>query len=300
VAGCLRASGWLISARPDCRSYLITGECRTGKEASVSIAREGLENSDHALAAGDSHFFAGAIHVEALARLEHLVESGCRSGIVVGPRGTGKSTVLNVFAQDCRAAGCEALSIDVTGLDGVQFLERLAQRLEVTSRARRRVIALWSEVADALAGRALAGRRCVLMVDHLDRAMKDCQHLVSRLSTRGYGSHAETWILAFSGRLFPMVPREWREHNELRIELGPLSERESHAFLQSLLAFVNCPRDAFDETADALVAAASGIPADLARLVELAGLLADGSQTRVSPEEFGAVLDELRGLRFSA
>jgi type II secretory pathway predicted ATPase ExeA len=264
----------------------------------VSIAREGLENSGHSVAARGSHFFAAAIHAEALARLEHLVENDLRCGIVVGPRGTGKSTVLNVFAQHCRADGYEAVSIDVTGLHGIQFLERLAQRLEVTSRARGRAIALWSEVTDALTGRALAGRHCVLIVDHLDRAMSDCQHYVRRLSARG--GQAETWILGFSGRLFPMIPREWREQNELRIELAPLSEQECHAFLQSLLQFFGRSGDAFDGVADTLVAAASGIPAELRRLSELSLLLADGPQARVSPEALASVLDELRGLRFSA
>jgi type II secretory pathway predicted ATPase ExeA len=263
----------------------------------VSIAREGFEAVNVAVAR-DSHFFAGAIHTEALARLEHLVDSGCRCGIVVGPRGTGKSAVLNVFAQNCRAAGCEAVSIDVTGLHGVQFLERLAQRLEVTSRARGRQIVLWNEVTDALVGRALAGRRCVLLVDHLDRALSDCQHLVRRLSTRG--GVGETWILAFSGRLFPMVPREWREHNDLRIELAPLNEPESHAFLQSLLEFCNRQGDALDGVAQALVAAAAGVPADLRRMGELSLLMADGAQAPASEEILAAVLDELRGLRFSA
>jgi type II secretory pathway predicted ATPase ExeA len=266
----------------------------------VSIAREGMENSARLLGGNASHFFASAIHVEALARLEHLVESGLRCGIIVGPRGTGKSTVLGVFAQSARAAGCETASIDVTGLDEIQFLERLVQRLEVTSRARGRAIALWSEVTDALSGRALAGQPCVLIVDHLDRAMRDCQHLVRRLSSRGRRDLAETWILGFSGRSFPMVPREWREQNDLRIELTPLDERESDAFLRSLLEFVGRPNDAFDGIADALVAAASGVPAELRRLSELSLLLAEGPQSRVSPEALGAVLGELRGLRFSA
>ena len=265
----------------------------------MSIAREGLEKSAQDCGAPALHYFEGTTHAEALARLEYFVESALRCGIVIGPRGTGKSTALNVFGQDCRAIGCEAVSIDVTGLDDVQFLERLAQRLGVTSRARGRAIALWSEVTDALCGRALAGQPLVLIVDHLDRALKDCQHLLRRFVARGGNDRAETWILGFSGRTFPMVPREWREQNDLRIELAPLDERESHAFLQSLLEFARRPGDTFDAAADALVAAAHGIPADLTRMAELS-LLANGPETRVSAEVFSAVLEELRGLRFSA
>jgi type II secretory pathway predicted ATPase ExeA len=272
-----------------------------GKEAPVSIAREGLESSSHALVAGNSHFFfVGDVHAEALARLEHLVESGSRCGILVGPRGTGKSTVLGSFAQDCRAAGCEVVSIDVTGLDEVQFLERLAQRLEMTSRARGRTIALWSEINDALTGRALAGTLCVVVVDHLDRAMSDCQHVVRRLALRGGRDAAETWILGFSGRSFPMVPREWRECSDLRVELAALTESESRSFLQSLLQFARGPSDAFDGAWEPLLAAGRGIPAELRRIGELSLLVADGPQGRLTQEALATILSELRGLRFSA
>jgi type II secretory pathway predicted ATPase ExeA len=266
----------------------------------VSIAREGLDDSGHASGAGDSHFFAGAVHIEALARLEHLVDNGCRCGIVVGPRGTGKSTVLNVFAQDRRAAGHEVVVIDVTGLDGSQFLERLAQRLEVTSRARGRTSALWTEVTDALLGRAATGRHCVLLVDHIDRSTSDCQQLARRLSTRGVARKTETWILALSGRLFPLVPREWRECSDLRIELAPLSESESHSFLQSLILSRGCPRDAFEGAWEAFVKAGRGLPAELRRLVELSWLMTDEPQSRLSADALDAILKELGGLRFSA
>jgi type II secretory pathway predicted ATPase ExeA len=266
----------------------------------VSFAREEIGEIPYASGATTSHFFASAVHAEALARLEHLVESGLRCGLVVGPRGAGKSTVLGVFVEACRSAGCEAVSLDVTGLDEVQFLERLAQRLGVTSRARGRRTALWSEVTDALAGRALVERANIVVVDHVDRAMSDCQHLVRRLSARGGRNRAEIWILGFSGRTFPMIPREWREHSDLRIELAAMSPQESRAFLQSLLEFLQQPRDAFDAVVETLVSAAGGNPAELRRLAELSLLLAEGGKARVSPETLGSALDELRGLRFSA
>jgi type II secretory pathway predicted ATPase ExeA len=266
----------------------------------VSIAREEIDDMSPVTRDPASHFFAAAVHAEALARLEHLVESGLRSGLVVGPRGTGKSTVLGVFVQACRAAGCEAVSVDVTGLDEIQFLERLAQRLGVTSQSRGRAIALWSEVTDALRGRSLVEQPCAVIIDHLDRALPDCQHLVRRLSARGGRNSAETWILSFSGRSFPMIPREWREHGDLRIELAAMSQQESYDFLQSLLEFLDRPLDALDGVAQAIVEAAAGVPAELRRLSELSLLLAAEGQARVSPEALRSVLDEIRGLRFSA
>jgi type II secretory pathway predicted ATPase ExeA len=266
----------------------------------VSMAREGLESSMNFSGMTRGHFFEGPVHAEALARLEHLVEAGGRSGLVVGPRGTGKSTVLRMFAAEVRASGQEAILIDVTGLDRVQFLERLIPRLGVTSRARGKSIGLWTEVTDALCGRALAARGTVLIVDHLDRALSDCQQMVERLSTRDGSRAAETWILALSGRLFPLVPRAWRERNDLRIDLAALSEDESHAFVRSLLDSLGRPHDLLDAAAAAIVAASHGIPADLCRACEVALMLTDGPHPRVSGEALEAILRELRGLRFSA
>lgn len=266
----------------------------------MTMAREALESSGHFSGTTRGHFFEGAVHAEALARLEHLVEAGGRSGLVVGPRGTGKSMVLRVFAAEVRASGHEAILIDVTGLDRVQFLERLVQRLGVTSRARGRSIGLWTEVSDALSGRALALRPTVLIVDHLDRALSDCQQMVERLSTRDGSRAAETWILALSGRLFPLVPRAWRERHDLRIDLAALSEDESHAFVRSLLNALGRSHDLLDSAAAAIVAAAHGSPADLCRASEVALMLADGPHPRVSGEAFEAILQELRGLRFTA
>ncbi len=266
----------------------------------MSIARETSETAQTIGAAVPSHFFAGATHGEALFRLEHLVEIGCRCGVVTGPSGTGKSTVLAVFVEECRRAGLEAVAIDGTGLDSLELLERLARRLGVTSQAHGRAVALWTEVTDALVGRAMAGQGCVLVVDHLDRATNDCRHLVRRLATRGNVHQGETWILSSSGRLFPAVPREWRERDDLRVELNPLNELESREFLQSLLEFLGRPARTFDAAAATFFAAAQGIPAALERLAKLSLERVDESPADGRDEAFESAVAELRGLRFSA
>ncbi len=266
----------------------------------MSIARESSETAQAIGAAVGSHFFAGTTHSEALFRLEHLVENGCRCGVVTGPSGTGKSTVLAVFVEECRRAGLEAVAIDVTGLDSLELLERLARRLGVTSQAHGRTVALWTEVTDGLVGRVLTGQNCVVVVDHLDRATNDCRQLVRRLATRGNVHQGETWVLSFSGRLFPAVPREWRERDDLRVELNPLNELESRAFLQSLLEFWGHPTGTFDAAAGAIFAAAQGIPAALERLAKLSLERADESPADGRDEAFELAIADLRGLRFSA
>ena len=96
------------------------------------------------------------------------------------------------------------------------------------------------------------------------------------------------------------MPREWRERDDLRVELNPLNELESRAFLQSLLEFSGRPTGTFDASAAAIFAAAQGIPDALERLAKLSLERAEESPADVRDEAFESAIADLRGLRFSA
>jgi type II secretory pathway predicted ATPase ExeA len=247
-------------------------------------------------------FFAGATHYEALARLEYIVETGLRCGLVIGPKGTGKSTVLRVFADQAAAAHLSHVLVDLTALRAAEALERLGQGLGITSHARGRLSILWQEVADALAGRRQAKRSCVVIFDHLDRAHPDCQQVVQRLLSSDAHPCAATFVLAFSGQSFPVIPREWRQVADLRIELTPLTADETAAFVESLLVALQLPKDAFDAAAaEILFRATQGVPRDVVRLCELSLLsaLQDDKQP-ISGDVVEAAMRELSLLRSSA
>ena len=263
----------------------------------------GIEDSaSPAAATGPRNLFAGATHQEALARLEYLVETGQGCGIVMGPKGTGKSTVLRAFVQRAFAAHFGHALVDLTGLGAAEALERLGRGFGITSHAQGRLDVLWQEVADALAGHRNSKRSCVVIFDHLDRALPDCRQVVQRLLASGTHSGAVTLVLAFSGLSFPAIDREWRQAADLRIEVAPLSCEETAAFVEWLLDGLRLPKDAFGTAAaDNLFRLTHGVPRDIVRLCELSLLSALAHEERPIPGEVvEAAMRELSLLRSSA
>lgn len=246
-------------------------------------------------------FFAGASHQEALARLEYLVETGLPCGVVVGPKGAGKTFALRTFVSRPKGHVTKIL-VDLHGLDAAEALKRLGQKLGITSHARGRLSALWQEVTEALMGRLHAKRRCVVIFDHLDRSHADCQQAVERLVMHDDGHTAATFVLGFSGSTHPVIPRQWRHAADLRIELSPLTAEETTEFIERLLGSLDLPSDAFDAAAaEILFRLTRGVPRDIVRLCELSLLSAmQDDQRSVSADVVEAAMHELSLLRTSA
>jgi general secretion pathway protein A len=247
-------------------------------------------------------FFAGAAHQEALARLEYLVETGLPCGVVIGPKGAGKTTVLRAFADLSSTAPFVKAIVDVRGLDAAQALLRLGEGLGLTSHARGRLGVLWQEVADLLDGHRQLKRPLVILFDHLDRARPDCQQAVERLLLQNRDSGATTFVLAFSGDSFPLVAKEWRQAADLRIEVAPLTAEETTLFIERLLSAVELPQDTFDRAAaESLFRLTHGVPRDVVRLCELSVLSAlQEDRPSISADVVEAAMRELSLLRSSA
>lgn len=246
-------------------------------------------------------FFSGGTQDEALARLGYIVESGRRCATVTGAVGIGKSTLLQVFAEDCRAAHHGANLLDVTDFTALDALQNLAAALGVTLRKEGSVSRVWQEIGDALVGRQQNRRRCVILFDHLDRSRPDCRQVVQRLLARSRGMEETVLVLAFSGSA-GVVPREWRQASELRIELEPLTAEETREFAQILLEDAALPKGALDAGGgEALFRLTQGVPREIVRLCEFAMLSAMHDETaQISADAVEAAMSELRSLRASA
>jgi len=247
-------------------------------------------------------FFAGASHQEAMARLEYLVETGLRCGVVVGPKGAGKTFALRTFVGEPSTGRSTKILVDLHGLDAAEALKRLGQKLGTTSHARGRLGELWYEVTDALAGRRQAKHRCIVLFDHLDRCLPDCQQTVERLVLHDDGPGAVTFVLSFSGSTYPVIPKQWRHLADLRIELSPLTAEETAEFVERLLRSFDLPGDAFNaDASEILFRLTRGVPRDIVRLCELSLLSAmQDDQPSVSADVVEAAMQELSLLRPSA
>jgi general secretion pathway protein A len=266
------------------------------------VSADSSEELDAIALFGNGFDFFGASHHEALARLEYLVESGQKCGIVTGPTGVGKSTVLRVFAHDCIAAHRGVVSIDLTALEPADLLQRLAEGLGITSHADERLSKLWTEVADGLTGSRHTRGGTTVILDHVDQAAADCRSVVRRLLVAHAAPGDATLILAFSGSSYPVVTREWRQEADLRIELGALTLEETSAFLQSLLDTRALPVEAFEpDAAEDVFQLTGGVPREIVRLCTHSLLAAAHDRApRISSEIVEAAMGELRRLRSSA
>ncbi len=231
-----------------------------------------------------------------------MVETGLRCSVVVGPKGAGKSFALRTFVAQPSTARSTKVLVDLHGLDAAEALKRLSQKLGTTSHARGRLSELWHEVTDALAGRRQAKHKCVVLFDHLDRSLADCQQAVERLVTHDDGPGVVSFVLSFSGSTYPIIPRQWRHAADLRIEVSPLTEEETAEFVERLLRAFDLPRDAFNADASQILFRLSrGVPRDIVRLCELSLLSAmQDDQPSVSADIVEAAMQELSLLRPSA
>src|SRR6478672_2788255 len=89
----------------------------------------GLQRPIFGSSAGREALAQSPVHAEALARLEFLVQSRLPLGLLIGPTGSGKTTVLAQFSQQARRGGTLAALIPCGG-DEVFFLVRVATGLQ--------------------------------------------------------------------------------------------------------------------------------------------------------------------------
>ena len=71
----------------------------------------GLRESPFRSGRARRRFYNSPTHDEALSRLHFLVEQHYRMGLLVGPSGSGKSLLLNVFATNCSDAAIQSPSL---------------------------------------------------------------------------------------------------------------------------------------------------------------------------------------------
>jgi len=247
----------------------------------------GLRETPFGAQARIRYFFASPTHDEALARLGFLVNAGHALGILTGHEGTGRSTVLEVFARDLRRQGHVTCLINVTGLDERALLWSMAANLGTNPKSADDPFVLWCRIHDRLQQYAIEGRTMVLLLDDADEASHDVLIQILRLlktHTKGL-----TTILAVESSRMTRLGGDLLQLSQLRIRLEPWSVADIREFLETSLARVGCDRPIFEDSATArLQELTDGIPRWVSQLAELS-LLAAAGQERETIE--GAIIE---------
>jgi general secretion pathway protein A len=246
----------------------------------------GLQRGPFTDAAARASLLASPTHGEALARLDFLLESKSRLGLLLGPAGSGKSLVLAELARRAERAGSLVSMIPASGADSDALLAGLSIGIGARSTS-------WVAFSDRLAELKLEDLRAVALVDDLDQATSDSQAVLERLLA---GSDLPLTIVAAArSETVRRISSRILEQAVLRIDLAPWNEDETRSYLQTTLAQAGRKQPAFEDSAvRRLFELSGGAPRKINQLAQLALLAGAGQKLlQVDAETIDAVQEEL-------
>jgi len=241
-------------------------------------------------------FYHSPTHEEALARLHFLVEERRRVGLLMGVSGSGKSLLLEVFAEQLRQSGLPVAKVNLLGLDPAEMLCLLGAGLELNLDPSQPVARLWRSVTDRLIEYRYQQLDTIILLDDADRAASGVLDLVTRLAQHDPSPAARlTIVLAGQRARMSRIGDRLLELAELRIDLDPWEQSDTEAFLSSSLAQAGRQSSVFADPAVARLHELSrGIPRRVSRLADLALVAAAGEELQqIDAEVVESVYHEL-------
>jgi type II secretory pathway predicted ATPase ExeA len=215
-------------------------------------------------------FFPSAASEEALARLDYLVAQQHRLGVLVGPRGCGKSLVLRQAATAWRRASRNVALISATALEADSFLAQLATEWQNAAPVNADRAGLWQAVTEALRVHHCEQRATVLLLDDCGSAPFEVLDLVARLASAGDAMQPRlSIVLAVDNARLSHLGTALLDRTDLRIELTPFEATETGEFLEAQLRVQSPSPRLADGAATRLHALTAGLPRRLNRLTEL-------------------------------
>ena len=249
--------------------------------------------------AGDGRWFAEtAVHGEALARLDFIVEHRRRIGLLRGAEGTGKSTILQqLFRRRKRYQQADMVFVDLTGMESHELLWHLAAGLHLSPNDADTPLQLWRSLEDTLNGLLYAGRQTVFFFDHFDPMQQDVLRVVERLQhlESALAGWTTTIIAVCNGRSLEKM-NSLVELSDFRIELKPLDQTQTSVYVQELLKQAGAQQQIFEEGALAQIHRySSGIPREINRICDFVLLAATQEQRQtIDVELVSTVAEELQ------
>lgn len=260
-------------------------------------AHWGLRHAPFRPAAGGEHFYCSPTHEEALARLQFLVQTRRRLGLMLGGPGTGKTLLLEVAARQWRSEGYQVACLHLLSLGAREFLWELAVQWHHNPHPTETSFQLWRRVVDRLDEFRYQQLPAVLLLDDVDDMSAEVAPLILRLlHQRAIPEPALTIVLACDPRRLPRIDRRLVELGELRIELEAWEPEDTQRFLQQSLVAAGRDGPVFDSAAATrLHELAGGNPRQVRHLAEMA-LVAGAGQglARVDAATVDSVFAELR------
>jgi len=259
-------------------------------------AHWGLDQSPFQTRLDPRFFYQSPTHDEALARLYFLVEQGRRLGLLMGAQGSGKSLLLEVFADQMRKSGSPVARLSLLGVDAAEFLWALAGELGLHPDRDLPLHALWRLLIDRIVEYRYQQMKTIILLDDADRAAPEVLTQVARLAQVDLSTDSQlTIVVAGRPEKIGRLGDSLLERAELRIDLDLWQPGDTEDFVRTSLAQAGRREPVFAPSAiTRLHELAQGIPRRISQLADLA-LLAGAGQNldRIDVETVESVYHEL-------
>jgi type II secretory pathway predicted ATPase ExeA len=241
-------------------------------------------------------FHQGPTQEEALARLHFLVDEQRTVGLLLGEAGSGKSLLLEVFAQQLGAARRERAVVSLLGTSRQEFLWLLAGQLGIEGLHSSSNLQLHRAIDDHILANRYQQISTVLLLDDADEATSDVLNEVVRLAQLNQAQQARlTMVLSARPHRLARLGSRLLELAELRVDLEGWDADDTAAFVKESLAAAGRSTPIFSENAlRRLHELAEGIPRRIKQLADLALIGGAGSNlAQIEPDLIETVYHEL-------
>ncbi|MEM8734364.1 MAG: AAA family ATPase [Planctomycetota bacterium] len=229
---------------------------------------------------GDSKqpLFRGATVEEALARVDFLVGNRRSLGLLSGPGGCGKSSVLRYLAAtppvSAEVPSVSCLRLSMLGLRSGELTSHLTRALLSQTNTGcgcdqdRQGLLEWQSLSDYFNAAAREGVQTLLLLDDAEAATAAAETDLCRLLAATFPL---TVILSTASESAVTLQRSLVERVELQIDLPEWELSQTAAFIAWSLARVEGKREVFsDEAVDHIQQISSGIPRRIVQIADLA------------------------------
>lgn len=233
--------------------------------------------------------FRGATVEEAIARVDFLVSNRRNVGLLVGPSGVGKSSILRHIAVNPPTSGdvpnVKCIRTSMLGLSGGELVYGLAAAMTGS----RKLAdpddsgACWTDLCDYFHAAYREDVQTVLLLDDVESATKEGESDLCRILSMAFPL---TVILAVERELLGAVSRGLLERTELQIELPGWEVHQTAEFLAWSILRTGRKQPIFtDRAIEKIQQLSLGIPRRIVQVADLSLVAGAVSQADCVDEE---------------